>query len=41
MNLGYPEPAARKAVEAALAEAEAEPGLQDLLRRSLALMGQR
>lgn len=35
MNLGYPEPAARKAVEAALKESEGAPALEELLRRAL------
>lgn len=35
MNLGYPEPAARKAVEAALKDAEGAPALEELLRLSL------
>jgi Holliday junction DNA helicase RuvA len=35
MNLGYPEAAARKAVEATVKEAGAEMGLEELLRLSL------
>lgn len=35
MNLGYPEAAARKAVEAALKEAAGSPALEELLRQAL------
>jgi Holliday junction DNA helicase RuvA len=38
MNLGYPEPAAKKAVEAAAKDLEGEPGLEELLRLALKKM---